>query len=39
MAMAWLGATTADRVLNLGPLALIQPLLQRLALLRCAREK
>ena len=37
--MAWLGVTTADRVLNLGPLALIQPLLQRLALVRCAREK
>ena len=38
--MAWLGATTADRVLNLGPLALIQPLLQRLALVRrCAQGK
>jgi transposase len=30
MAMMWHGAATADRVLNLGPLALIQPLLQRL---------
>jgi transposase len=30
MAIAWQGAALADEILNLGPLALIQPLLQRL---------
>jgi transposase len=32
MALAWHGATLEDEILNLGPLALIQPLLQRLDL-------
>lgn len=30
MAIAWQGAALSDEILNLGPLALIQPLLQRL---------
>ena len=30
MAIAWQGAALTDEILNLGPLALIQPLLQRL---------
>jgi len=30
MAIAWQGAELADEILNLGPLALIHPLLQRL---------